>query len=129
MKQIVCSLLAEAKQELAEIREIEARLLDKRALLLERAWRLGEILTKLKEQAPRACWQMWICSHLRELGSTDGARTENASRCIRFYKANPNVGNSRQHFSNESIRKIMWNYVPAKGRPRLEGDERDRPAA
>lgn len=128
-KQIVFSLLGQAKQELAAVRTVEAELLDKRQVLLEGAWRLGALLIQLKEQIGRGNWQTWICANFRELGSTDGARTETASRCIRFYKENLNVGNSRQSFSADSQRKFLWNYIPAKERPQLKGDRRDRPGA
>jgi hypothetical protein len=101
-------------------------LLDTRNSLLERAWRLGGLLARLKGQIPHGYWQAWICANLPELGSSDGARTENASRCIRFYAENPKVGNSRhpEIFSVESVRKFMWGYVPAKERLQLEGDEK-----
>jgi hypothetical protein len=42
-KQIVRSLLTDAKNEHAGIWEIEAMVLNKHALLLQRAWRLGEL--------------------------------------------------------------------------------------
>jgi hypothetical protein len=42
-RQIVRSLLSEAKQELAALRDDEAALSDKHALMLRRAWRLGEL--------------------------------------------------------------------------------------
>jgi len=124
--------LAEAKLAIAELRSAEGRLLDTRDEILYRAWRLGELLAGLKEQVPRGGWQTWLRANLRELGSTDGAITENASRCIRFFEENPNpnVGNSRQKtFSIESIRKFMWHYVPAKERLQLEGDIPCKPGA
>ena len=106
-------------------------MLDTRNSLLERAWRLGGLLARLKVQIPHGYWQAWICANLPELGSSDGARTENASRCIRFYAENLKVGNSRhpEIFSVESVRKFMWGYVPAKERLQLEGDEPEKPGA
>jgi len=125
-------LVVQAKRAIAELRSAEASLLKMHYLLFMRAWVLGGILSRLKDQIPRGSWQTWVCSNLRELGSTDGARTENASRFMRFYRQNPNptVGNSRhQIFSVDSMRKLMWGYVPKKERLQLEGDEDIKPGA
>jgi hypothetical protein len=81
-KQIVRSLLTEAKQELAALRGDEATLFDTRALILRRGWRLGKILSKLKAQIPRGQWQTWICMNLPERGDSERARLDNARRCI-----------------------------------------------
>jgi hypothetical protein len=41
-------------------------------------------------------------------------------------KANPNPRNSSD-LDGDSRRKFLWNYVPAKERQRLEGDNNDTP--
>ena len=91
-------------------------------------------LNRLKEKIGRGKWLLWLPANFPELGSTDSARTETASRCMRFFKDNPpKIGNSRfskppAEFSADSKRSFMWRYVPAKERLLLEGDAKITPA-
>ena len=123
-------LVQKAKDELRALAASEIRLRETHDEILRRAWRLGSCLCELKENVGRGNWLIWLPANLPELGSTNSARTENASRCMRFFKDNPpKIGNSRfvkppAEFSPDSKRKFLWAYVPAKERLVLEGDER-----
>jgi len=72
------------------------------------------ILCEVKENIRRGSWLIWLPVNLPELGRTNSARTENASRCMRFFKDNPpKIGNSRfvkppAEFSPDSKRKFLW---------------------
>jgi len=94
-----------------------------RNMILSGAWRVGNILSGLKEDIGHGKWIIWLISHFPELGSTDRMREENAARCMKLYKENECIkdGNSRL-LSIDSVRKFMWGYIPAKDRPQLEGD-------
>jgi hypothetical protein len=123
-------LLQKAKDELRALAASEIRLRENHDEILRRAWTLGSYLCELKENVRRGNWLIWLPANLPELGSTNSARTENASRCMRFFKDNPpKIGNSRfvkppAEFSPDSKRKFLWGYVPVKERLLLEGDER-----
>ena len=132
MKELVSirPLLRKAKDELRALTASEIRLRENRDEILRRAWTLGSYLCELKEKVARGSWLIWLPANLPELGRTNSARTENASRCMRFVKDNPpKIGNSRfvkppAEFSPDSKRKFLWGYVPAKERLLLEGDEK-----
>jgi hypothetical protein len=119
-----------AKDELRALAASEIRLRENHDEILRRAWILGSYLCELKENVGRGNWLIWLPANLPELGSTNSARTENASRCMRFFKDNqPKIGNSRflkppAEFTPDSKRKFLWGYVPAKERLVLEGNER-----
>jgi hypothetical protein len=123
-------LLQKAKDELRALAASESRLRETHDEILRRAWILGGYLCELKENIRRGNWLIWLPANLPELGRTDSARTENASRCMRFFKENsPKIGNSRflkppSEFSPDSKRKFLWGYVPAKERLLLEGNEK-----
>ena len=132
MKELVSirPLLRKAKDELRALTASEIRLRENHDEILRRAWTLGSYLCELKENVGRGNWLIWLPANLPELGRTNSARTENASRCMRFVKDNPpKIGNSRfvkppAEFSPDSKRKFLWGYVPAKERLLLEGDEK-----
>ena len=132
MKELVSirPLVQKAKDELRALAASENRLRENHDEILHRAWTLGGYLCELKENVRRGNWLIWLPANLPELGSTNSARTENASRCMRFFKDNPpKIGNSRfvkppAEFSPDSKRKFLWGYVPAKERLLLEGDEK-----
>jgi hypothetical protein len=136
MKELVSirPLLQKAKDELRALAASEIRLRETHDEIFRLAWTLGGYLCELKENIPRGSWLIWLPANLPELGSTNSARTENASRCMRFFKGNPpKIGNSRflkppAEFSLDSKRKFLWDYVPAKERLLLEGDEKVTPA-
>ena len=90
--------------------------------ILDRAWQLGKMLTALKEQEGRGNWYLCLPANLRERGSTERARQENAARCMRLYRDNSDRRNSCGRLSVESVRKFMWGYIPAKERVQHEGD-------
>jgi len=123
-------LVQKAKDELRALAASENRLRENHDDILRRAWTLGGYLCDLKENVGRGNWLIWLPANLPELGSTNSARTENASRCMRFFKDNPpKIGNSRflkppAEFSPDSKRKFLWRYVPAKERLLLEGNEK-----
>jgi hypothetical protein len=127
-------LLQKAKDELRALAASEIRLRENHDEILRRAWTLGSYLCELKENVGRGDWLIWLPANLPELGSTNSARTENASRCMRFFKDNPpKIGNSRflkppAEFSPDSKRKFPWDYVPVKERLLLEGNEKVTPA-
>jgi hypothetical protein len=53
-------LLAEAKAKFREFHQIEARLLKNRDLLLAQTWRLGEVLSRLRESVGRGNWYVYL---------------------------------------------------------------------
>jgi hypothetical protein len=135
MKKLVSirPLVQKAKDELRALADSEIRLRENHDEILRRAWTLGSYLCELKENVGRGNCLIWLPATFPELGSTDSARTETASRCMRFFKDNPpKIGNSRfskppAEFSADSKRSFMWRYVPAKERLLLEGDAKITP--
>jgi hypothetical protein len=126
-------LLQKAKDELRALAASESRLRETHDEILRRAWILGGYLCELKENIRRGNWLIWLPANLPELGRTDSARTENASRCMRFFKDNPPKNREfptpPAEFSPDSKRKFLWGYVPAKERLQLPGDEKVKPEA
>ena len=109
--------LESAKVLLAEIQRIEGGMMDLRELLFVSAWHLGSQLQDMKEDIGHGKWLVFLEGHWPQLSQ------QNASRYMAFFKANPNHGNSGDlTFSTESVRKFMWDYIPVKERPHLEGD-------
>ena len=113
--------MSEARRELAEIQILEQNLRNNRDAILVHAWRLGQILSELKEEIGHGRWLFWLGGNWPELGE------RNARRCIAFFKENEKSVESNR-FGVESIRKFMWGYIPAKERLELEGDVVDSPA-
>jgi hypothetical protein len=116
----IANRLTEARRELAEIQILEQNLRNNRDAILVHAWRLGQILSELKEEIGHGKWLFWLGGYWPDLGE------RNAQRCIAFFKANESVESNG--FAVESIRKFMWGYIPAKERLELEGDIIDSPA-
>jgi hypothetical protein len=109
-------LLAQAKEVFRQIQEAELCLRENRDRILARAWDLGRILTALKKEVGLGNWLIWLPANFPQLGKTDGARSENASRCMRFFKENPmNIGNSRLSVRYEP-RVYLSSYVPILAR-------------
>jgi hypothetical protein len=142
-------LLGEAREAWQSILNFEAALLRDRDYLLACAWRLGSLLGQMKEVVGHGRWLFWLGGHWPEIGE------KNAQRCMAFQRENPNPRNSSDLkrsenlpidgnvsmtlatyddlvepvFTDESIRKFMWGYIPAKQREELEGDQEIRRAA
>jgi hypothetical protein len=114
MELAIANRLSEARRELAEIQILEQNLRNNRDAILGHAWRLGQILSELKEEIGHGRWLFWLGGNWPELGE------RNAQRCIAFFKANESVESNG--FAVGSIRKFMWGYIPAKERLELEGD-------
>jgi hypothetical protein len=119
--------LAKAKQHWAEFSEQEDifRSVTKRMMWL--GCQIGKILIELKEDVGHGRWMLWLCAHFPELGKNDERIVFNAWRCMNIAKMNPDSQNSK-NLTVESQRKFMYNYVPVKERPTLEGDAKDSPA-
>jgi hypothetical protein len=115
-------LVAKAKTLISAFQNIELSLRTNYEQLYRRAWDIGEVLSQLKDEIGHGKWMIWLPSHFRELGKSDDMRIKNAQRCINFCRENPNSKNS-SNFNPDSVRKLMWGYIPAKERPQLEGDE------
>lgn len=118
----VAPLVEKAKEFIASFQSAELSLQQNYDSLYRHAWNIGEVLAQLKEEIGHGKWMIWLPSHFRELGKTDEMRLKNAQRCIAFFKENPN-SRSSSNFNPDSIRKLMWGYIPAKERPELPGDE------
>ena len=112
--------LEAAKSMLAEIQRIEGGMMDLRERLFQYAWHLGQELRAMKEEVGHGKWYQFLEGHWPQLS------VRNASRFLLFFDDNreqPNRRNSTDlTFSTESIRKFMWDYIPVKERPQLEGD-------
>ena len=109
--------LAVAKEIWAAIVGIEGALRLKRDEMLSLAWLLGEQLVFMKEEVGHGRWLRFLEGHWPQLGE------RNAQRCMAFFVANPkSVDSTDLIFSVESIRKFLWDYIPVKERPQLEGD-------
>jgi hypothetical protein len=89
---------------------------------------LGALLLDMKEEIGHGNWTLWIEGNWPDLGE------RKAQMCMAFYKANPQIsskpwnstdlrGVGDSEWNSDSFRKLMWGYVPAKERPKLEGDE------
>jgi hypothetical protein len=121
------ALVAEARRQIAAIAVEEDRLFRARDKGLDHCWRLGKTLVALKEQLGRGNWYIWLEANLPAIGNTETMRRRNAARCMALFHDNPDRRNSSDGFSVESIRRFWWNYVPAKERLQLEGDEKIKP--
>ena len=109
--------LEAAKGMLAEIHRIEGGMMNLRERLFQYAWHLGQELTAMKEEVGHGKWLPFLEGHWPQLDKRD------AQRYMLFFKENPKARNSAHlTFSTESIRKFMWDYIPVKERPHLEGD-------
>ena len=133
---VIGSKLAIAKVLYKRIISHESALFKTRDQILGAAWLLGRVLDQLKEEIGHGKWLLWLPSNFPELGKTDGTITENASRCIRFFKENqspsrtgPKISGTPDIYTIDSVRKFMWGYIPAKERLQLEGDEDIKPGA
>ena len=85
---------------------------------LEQVWRLGQALSALKQEHGHGRWLAFLSAQWPQLSN------QNASRYLLFFRANPSPSpgeDSEQtlpaNFRPESIRRLRWNYVPAKERP------------
>ena len=104
--------LEAAKHLLGEIVRDEAPLAADRQQRLVQAWQLGQVLAAMKEEVGHGQWLSFLAALWPQLSN------QNAGRYLSFYQANPNSGSSRNlSFSPESIRRLRWNYVPARERP------------
>lgn len=96
-------------------------------VMLDNAWHLGRILSDLKEEIGHGKWLFWLGGTWPELGE------RNAQRCIGFFKANekwtPLKSEEFRGLDIDSVRKFMWNYIPAKDRLELTGDQEITPRA
>jgi hypothetical protein len=123
----VVEKLSEAKAIYFLILNGENLMLSTRDEMLRRAWKLGSILSEIKEEVGHGKWLFWLGGHWPELGE------RNARRCIAFFSANEHCKNLKtaesRGFELESVRKFMWGYLPAKERLQLEGDENIKPGA
>lgn len=120
--------LEQAKGLLASIRGCEKGMFDMRDKLLCASWYLGEILVDMKDDVGHGRWLPYLAGHWPDLDERD------ARRYMAFYRENAEQPENRRNsgdlvFSQESVRKFMWGYIPVKERPELEGDERTTPAA
>lgn len=121
------SQFKEAKALYGNILEAEKSLLTQRDALLILAFRLGNVLTDMKEDIGHGKWLFWLGGSWPALGE------RNAQRCMALVRDNPEVVKKMARkgfesvessdFTDESVRKFMWGYVPAKERLALAGDE------
>jgi len=117
----------EAKAIYQHILAAEKSLLTQRDALLILAFRLGNVLTDMKEEIGHGKWLFWLGGSWPALGE------RNAQRCMALVRDNPDVVKKlatkgsksveSSDFTDESVRKFMWGYVPAKERLELPGDE------
>ncbi|HWB58349.1 MAG TPA: hypothetical protein VG733_02610 [Chthoniobacteraceae bacterium] len=122
-------MLAEAREHYADALLAHQGIKKNVNLFLENMWRMGRALSQIKNIVGRGAWLPWLENHFPELGENPETRRRNAWRCIYLFEKNPNVRNSaRLGFSEESVRKVMWGYLPQKQRPALPGDEPIKPA-
>jgi hypothetical protein len=122
---IVEEKLGIAKSELAEIQTLEKNLRMNRDAILCHAWKLGLILSDIKEQIGHGKWLFWLGGNWPELGE------RNARRCIALFNDNRQWSGKPEDSADlavDSIRKFMWGYIPAKERLELDGDMVDHPA-
>ena len=116
--------LTEAKTIYAEILNDEKSLLGTRENMLSRAWKLGQVLSALKEEIGHGKWLFWLGGNWPELGE------RNARRCIALYGDNLEWSGKTEDSADlklDSVRKFMWGYLPAKERLQIEGDEQIKP--
>jgi hypothetical protein len=92
--------------------------------LFMKGWELGKQLCHVKEEIGHGDWLLWLESRFPNLSR------RNYQRCMVFYKDNPNCTNScnaivdPRLFTQDSIRKFMWGYVPTKERNLIEDGSR-----
>ena len=107
-----------ARNLLAEIQRIEAGMLDLRERLFQYAWYLGAELVTMKEEVGHGKWLVFLEGHFPQVGE------RHAQKYMEFFRANPNPKNSSDlTYTTDSIRKLMFGYIPVKERPELPGDE------
>ena len=107
-----------AKEHLAALRGLDlppAAQDEPRAL--EQAWRLGQALNALKRESGHGHWLAFLAARFPQLSH------QNASRYLCFFRANPGPSSEGDghslpaSFRPETIRRLRWNYVPARERP------------
>ena len=112
--------LREAKTIYHQIAEIEGERRRSDMMLLRYGWRLGQLLTEIKEDVGHGNFLLFLDGKWPDLGE------RKAQLCMQFYRSNPRnsseIKSNSQPFTTDSQRKFMWNYIPAKERPALEGD-------
>jgi hypothetical protein len=117
-------LFEEAKSIFTAILGAELKLRHSRDDLVLLGYRLGRVLTQMKAEIGKGNWLTWLEGHWPELGE------RNARRCMALFRDNPQIepsAESADALTDESVRKFMWGYIPAKERPLLPGDEKDTP--
>lgn len=122
----VSDKLIQARAIYAEILEDEKSIAGNRDQMLMHAWKLGAILSELKDEIGHGKWLFWLGGNWPELGE------RNSQRCIAFFRANetwiaPVKSVEFLGFEKESVRKFLWGYLPVKERLQLEGDEEIKP--
>jgi hypothetical protein len=85
-------------------------------LTLEKAWRFGQKLCEIKAQVGHGNWQLWLANNLGDRMSDRTAR-----RHMELDTDNPGA-ESVHELSAESVRKFKIGFVPAKDRPKIDGD-------
>ena len=104
--------LEAAKRLLGEIERHTTPVEEDRQRRLAQAWQLGQTLAAMKEEVGHGQWLSFLAARWPPLSN------QNAGRYLSFHQANPNSGSSGNlRFSPESIRRLRWNYVPARERP------------
>lgn len=113
-------MLERARAIYAKIEVGTRGMLRRRDALCWRSWQLGKELAAIKEEVGHGRWLHWLGGHWPDMSP------RNASRCMLLYSANPN-GQNFADLSTDSIRQFMFEYVPSKERPTIEGDEKLSP--
>lgn len=119
---IVRPLFAEAREIYAQILDAEGAMLRQRDAILTLALELGRKLGQMKDTVGHGRWLYWLGANWPELGE------RNAQRTMALARDNPKSEDSTD-LSEESVRKFMWGYIPAKERPQLDGNEKLSPVA
>ena len=113
--------LKDAKSVYRLIVEIEGEMKRNKTMLLRYGWTLGWILTEIKEEVGHGNFLLFLEGKWPDLGE------RKAQLCMQFFRSNPrnssDFKSNSEPFTTDSERKFMWNYIPAKERPALEGDE------
>jgi rRNA maturation protein Nop10 len=121
----ITNKLEEARRELAELETVENSLYKTRDDICCHSWRVGRVLTELKEEIGHGKWLIWLRGNWPQ-------HELRAQRCMAFFRTNEDWKENKSvefdGFERNSVRKLFGGYTPEKERLQLAGDVTDSPA-
>lgn len=109
------SLTSQARRIMRQLESMSLQVEKQLNAAVERAWRLGQVLSEIKGSVGHGNWLLWLEANLPMCNKS-------AQRYMALADDNPEA-QCVEDLSPESVRKFRLRYVPDKERPTIEGDE------